>query len=149
MLQLRLFFVLRKTPLCDPLNQILRQCFVIRQTDRTFTHTEAFQFVFEHSCRSISGIQSDMLFKRRKVNDISPLPICGHRPGNTFISIRQCSPQNSTDLIQFRLYRYILYSNILIYALRLNAIVILILSAEFPAAFWTFPFHFYTLLFHI
>ena len=97
-----------------------RQFPVVRNPDRSLAAAAAgliqpFREVFD-GLRA--GIQSDMLFLCRKMNDIMSLPISRHGPGDPFFRVGQLALQHRSDALKGIPDAFLLRKNIFVHGLR-------------------------------
>jgi hypothetical protein len=78
------------------------------------------------------------------MDQVLSLPVGGHRPGDPLFRVRNRRMNQAPDLFQSGLQGFILHGNVFIDILRLYTVMILILFAEFSAAFGAFPSHRFT-----
>ena len=93
-----------------------------------------------HSPHRRVGIQADVFFGCRKLNQILLFPVSRHTPGNLLHSVRQCVFDGIMDLTEIWLDIFRLLCNIFLNVLRSSAAVMaLICVLELSSAFWAYP----------
>lgn len=132
-------------PFCDVCNQFQWKRLIIWQPHSAFAC-----FIFRQTAAEILDsfiirVQSDMIFKCSKMNDVVLVLVSRHTPGDTLLCLWQYAANGIPDLVQKRLNTFRLCSNICINCFRrLAAKMILIPVLEFTSAFWTFPHEIFT-----
>ena len=134
------FSVLLSTPCRNLADQIKRQRLVIGELDGSLTGFVSLQPACKGFYRRRTGIQTDVFFGCRKLNQIPLFPVRRHTPGNLLHSVRQCVFDGIMDLTEIWLDIFRLLCNIFFNVLRGSAAVMaLICILKLPSAFGAFP----------
>ena len=138
-----LFSVLLSAPCRNLANQVKGQRSVIRELNRSFTGFVPLQPIRKSFHCLRTGVQSDVIFGCRKLNEILFFPVSGHTPGNLLDCVRQCAAYDFVDLPEIQLGIFRLLCNVFLNVLRCcAAIMMLICILELPSAFGAVPHDF-------
>ena len=111
----------------------------MRQPDRPLAGVELRQPLREDFGGLPAGIQADVLFERRKMDEVLPFPEGGHLPADLLLRLRDGRSDGLPNGSQPGLNGFRLLADVFVDRLRLDAEMVLIFPRQFFPAFRTSP----------